>query len=55
MPHAFVSDETTAKKRIVSQMLIRKAFKAPWMPNVLKQHFNDLRINELETHGFNFP
>lgn len=31
------------------------AHKAPWMPNVLKQHFNNLRVNEVETRGFNFP
>lgn len=39
----------------VFQMLMRMACKARWVPNVLKQHFNDLRVNELETHGFNFP
>ena len=39
----------------VFQTLMRTAHKAPWVPNVLKQHFNDLRVNELETHGFNFP
>lgn len=39
----------------VFQTLMRMACKAPWVPNVLKQHFNDLRVNELEIHGFNFP
>lgn len=33
-------------------MFNRLAGKAPWMPNVLKQHFSDLRVNEPKLTDF---